>query len=219
MHPALDPVGHCVPRAKPTCLIDTLRPHRLRPFVLVLHLHQHKSSRNLHLEYLAKDQSHNVVNHSSHQEATIHWSSNHTWSSTVDHGDASDGVFILFRGCRGRASTSSSTCGCFVRVERSSSQMISILCFLSSLWMTFQVNGSPSANDGANINLGLHHIHAQEMGDRTDVGIGQAGRPGPTEPSPFHHGSIAPSHTWSSCHFALPPFNYVILVTSSSHPR
>jgi hypothetical protein len=24
---------------------------------------------------------HNVVNHSSHKEATIHWSSNHTWSS------------------------------------------------------------------------------------------------------------------------------------------
>jgi hypothetical protein len=26
---------------------------------------------------------HNVVNHSSHQEATIHRSSNHTWSSTI----------------------------------------------------------------------------------------------------------------------------------------
>jgi hypothetical protein len=26
---------------------------------------------------------HNVVNHSSHKEATIHWSSNHTWSSNA----------------------------------------------------------------------------------------------------------------------------------------
>jgi hypothetical protein len=41
----------------PTCLLHTLRPHRRRPFVLVLHLHQHQSSRNLHLQYLAKSQS------------------------------------------------------------------------------------------------------------------------------------------------------------------
>jgi hypothetical protein len=27
---------------------------------------------------------HNVVNHLSHKEATIHWSSNHTWSSKVE---------------------------------------------------------------------------------------------------------------------------------------
>jgi hypothetical protein len=32
-------------------------PHRRRPFALVLHLHQHQSSRNLHLQYLAKNQS------------------------------------------------------------------------------------------------------------------------------------------------------------------
>jgi hypothetical protein len=30
---------------------------RHRPFVLALHLHQHKSSRNLHLQYSAKSQS------------------------------------------------------------------------------------------------------------------------------------------------------------------
>jgi hypothetical protein len=57
MRLALDPTGHRVPRTKPTCLLHTWRPHRQRPFALVLHLHQHESSRNLHLQYLDKNQS------------------------------------------------------------------------------------------------------------------------------------------------------------------
>jgi hypothetical protein len=57
MWPALDPAGHRVPRTKPTWLLHTWRPPRRRPFALVLHLHQHQSSRNLHLHYLAKNQS------------------------------------------------------------------------------------------------------------------------------------------------------------------
>jgi hypothetical protein len=57
MWPALDSAGHWVPRTKPTCLLHTWRPHRRRPFTLVLHLRQHQSSRNLHLQYLAKNQS------------------------------------------------------------------------------------------------------------------------------------------------------------------
>jgi hypothetical protein len=57
MRPALDPAGHRVPRTKPTCLLHTWRPHRQRPFALVLHLHQHESCHNLHLQYLAKNQS------------------------------------------------------------------------------------------------------------------------------------------------------------------
>jgi hypothetical protein len=57
IRPALDPAGHRVPRTKPTCLLHTWRPHRQRPFVLVLHLHQHEWGRNLHLQYLAKNQS------------------------------------------------------------------------------------------------------------------------------------------------------------------
>jgi hypothetical protein len=57
MRPALDPAGDRVPRTKPTCLLHTWRPHRRRPLALVLHLHQHQSSRNLHLQYLAKNQS------------------------------------------------------------------------------------------------------------------------------------------------------------------
>jgi hypothetical protein len=57
MRPTLDPAGHRFPRTKPTCLLHTWRPHRQWPFALVLHLHQNESSRNLHLQYLAKDQS------------------------------------------------------------------------------------------------------------------------------------------------------------------
>jgi hypothetical protein len=57
MRPALDPASHLVLRTKPTCLFHTWRPHRQRPFALVLHLQQHESSRNLHLQYLAKNQS------------------------------------------------------------------------------------------------------------------------------------------------------------------
>jgi hypothetical protein len=34
-----------------------LEASRQRPFTLVLHMHQHQSSRNLHLQYLAKNQS------------------------------------------------------------------------------------------------------------------------------------------------------------------
>jgi hypothetical protein len=56
MRPALDSVGHRVPRTKPSCLLHTWRPHWPRPFALVMHLHQHQSRRNLHLQYLAKNQ-------------------------------------------------------------------------------------------------------------------------------------------------------------------
>jgi hypothetical protein len=57
MRPALDSAGHRVPRMKPTCFLHTWRPHRQRPFALVLHLLQHQSSRNLHLQYLAQNES------------------------------------------------------------------------------------------------------------------------------------------------------------------
>jgi hypothetical protein len=71
MRPALDPAGHRVPRTKPTCLLHTWRPHRRRPFALVLHQHQHQSSRNLHLQYLAKNQS------AQHCQSLITQGSNH----------------------------------------------------------------------------------------------------------------------------------------------
>jgi hypothetical protein len=81
MRPALDPTGHRVPRTKPTCLLHTWRPHRRRPFALVLHLHQHESSRNLHLQYLAKNQSTQRCQSLITQRSAMHRSSNHTWSS------------------------------------------------------------------------------------------------------------------------------------------
>jgi hypothetical protein len=86
------------------------------------------------------------------------------------------------------------SCGCF-RVERSSSRMISLLSSFSSLWMTSQANGSLPANGGSSTSLGLHLLHAQEMGGRTDTGMGQASQPGLTGTGPFRLGSVAPSHT------------------------
>jgi hypothetical protein len=57
MRPALDPTGHRVPQA--SLLLSPLLegPARHRPFARTLHLHQRKSSRNLHLQYSAKSQS------------------------------------------------------------------------------------------------------------------------------------------------------------------
>jgi hypothetical protein len=44
---------------KPSLLVPLLLggPARHRPFAPALHMHQHKSSRNLHLQYMAKSQS------------------------------------------------------------------------------------------------------------------------------------------------------------------
>jgi hypothetical protein len=146
----------------------------------------------------------------------------------IDHGDASDGVVLLLQGCRGRASTSSSTCGCFPQVERSSSRMNSLLSFLSSLWMASQANISLSlsTNGSASMDLALHHLHAQKMGGeptrewarrciiftlkkrgwQTDTGMGQAGWPGPIGPGPSRTGSVAPSLPWVLLTFCtLPP--------------
>jgi hypothetical protein len=81
MRPALDPTGHRVPRTKPTCLLHTWRPHWQRPFTLVLHLHQHESSRNLHLQYLAKSQSTQRCQSLITPGRDHLPSLNHTWSS------------------------------------------------------------------------------------------------------------------------------------------
>jgi hypothetical protein len=60
----LPPCGpHLTPLATeslmPSLLVSPLPggPARHRPFTLALHLHQHKSSHNLHLQYSAKSQS------------------------------------------------------------------------------------------------------------------------------------------------------------------
>jgi hypothetical protein len=55
--PQLILFGHWVHRAEPTCLSTPRRPHRIRPFAPVHHLHQRKSNHNLHLKYSSKSQS------------------------------------------------------------------------------------------------------------------------------------------------------------------
>jgi hypothetical protein len=50
-------------------------PTRHRPYAPTLHLHQRKSSRNLHLQYSPRVSPHHVVNHSPQPRATIHRSS------------------------------------------------------------------------------------------------------------------------------------------------
>jgi hypothetical protein len=57
MRLTLNPAGHRVPQAEPTCLSTPRRLARHRPFAPALNLHQRKSSRNLHLQYSAKSQS------------------------------------------------------------------------------------------------------------------------------------------------------------------
>jgi hypothetical protein len=57
-------------------------------------------------------------------------------------------------------------------------------------WMTLSANGDTHTD------FGLHHLHPQEIGSQTDAGIGQAGSPGPTDPSLLRPSSVAPSSTW-----------------------
>jgi hypothetical protein len=79
--------------------------------------------------------------------------------------------------------------------------MISLLSFISSLWTTSRANGSLPANGGAHTCLGLHHLHTQEMGDRTPQEWARPADPGSSRP-----GSVAPSLPWvllTSC--TLPP--------------
>jgi hypothetical protein len=71
-----------------------------------------------------------------------------TKHGAVDHGDASDAVFLQLRGCYGRASTSSSACGCLLVLDESFSRMISSILSrsnLSALWTTSRVYGSVSS--------------------------------------------------------------------------
>jgi hypothetical protein len=125
--------------------------------------------------------------------------------STVDHGDASDGVFLL-----------PSPLGVLAGPRRPPSLVVASFELsdhpwewspsLSSLWTTSRANGSLPANGSASTCLGLTHPHTQETGDRTASGMGQVGQPGPTDPGPFQPGSVASLRTWvllSLC--TLPP--------------
>jgi hypothetical protein len=95
--------------------------------------------------------------------------------------------------------------------------MISLFSFLSSLWIASRVNASPPANGGAHTCLGLHHLHAQIVGGRTDTRMGQVGRPRPTGLGPFQPSLVAPSSTW----VLLPFCTWTPLIASfwRRHPR
>jgi hypothetical protein len=81
MRLALDSTGHQVPRTKPTCLLHTWRPHHNDLSCLFLTYSNTSQAATCTCNTYPRISPHNVVNHSSHQEATIHCSSNHTWSS------------------------------------------------------------------------------------------------------------------------------------------
>jgi hypothetical protein len=53
-----------------------------------------------------------------------------------------------------------------------------------------------SANGGASRALGLKILRVQGKGAELTPGVGWAGRPGPTGPSPFRTVSVAPSLSW-----------------------
>jgi hypothetical protein len=80
--------------------------------------------------------------------------------------------------------------GCFLRVERSSLQMISLLFFRSSLWTTSRVNGSLCEWRRLHVLRGPNHLGE-----------------GPSRPAQAHFGLIrSPLRTHgSSWHFALCP--------------
>jgi hypothetical protein len=87
-----------------------------------------------------------------------HQSSRH---STIDHGDAFDGAFLLLH----------------LWVLPSSRAILLAndlppLLSLSSLRTASQTNGSPLANGGASKYLGLKGLHAQEKGGQTDPKVG-----------------------------------------------
>jgi hypothetical protein len=84
--------------------------------------------------------------------------------------------------------------------------MISLLYFLSSLWTASQENGSPFANGGASMDLGLHHLHTQETGGRTDTWMARSASLGrPTQAHPARFGRpFAPVDSLDILHFAPP---------------
>jgi hypothetical protein len=105
-----------------------------------------------------------------------------------------------------------STCGCFLRVERSSSEDLPPLS-LACGW-PLDVNG------GASTNLGLKILRVQGKGGQTNAGT-RPGRPAwanRPKPIPARLGrSFAPVGSHAFMHFA--PFTCTILTMSSSRPR
>jgi hypothetical protein len=139
--------------------------------------------------------------------------------STVDHGDASDGVFLLLQGCLGRALTSTSTCGCFLRVEQSFLRMISLLFSLSSLRTSSRANGSLPMNGSAYTYLGLKDFTLKKWGpNRPQGGPGRLAWANGPRPIRARFGRpFAPVGPYVFLHFT--PSICTILMMLSSRPR
>jgi hypothetical protein len=111
-----------------------------------------------------------------------------------------------------------STCGCFLRVERSFSEDLLPLS-LPCGW-PLDVNSSLLANGGTSTNLELKVLRVQEKGGRTDPrsGLGRPARADRPRPIPARFGhpfALVGPHVFM--HFA--PSICTILTMSSSRPR
>jgi hypothetical protein len=119
--------------------------------------------------------------------------------STVDHGDASDGVFLLLH----------------LWVLPSSRAILltnDLPSLLSRLWMASRANGSLPCEWRHLRQLRVEGSSgARKGGAKLTLGVGQAGRLGPTGPGPSQFGSVAPSLPWvlmylCTLHPPLAPF-------------
>jgi hypothetical protein len=106
--------------------------------------------------------------------------------STVDHGDASDGVFLLLH--------------LWVLPSR---QVILLRRSPSSLSLSLACGWPPGANGSPPLRMaappGLHgwrSFGCKERGAEPTPGVGQAGRTRPTDPGPSRPGSVTPSLPW-----------------------
>jgi hypothetical protein len=106
-----------------------------------------------------------------------------TKHGAIDHGDASDAVFLQLQGCYGRSSTSSSACGRLLVLDESFSRMISSILSrsnLSALWTTSRVYGSVSSEWRRPPRLRVGSSSCSRKRGRTDERMGWDDRPGPT---------------------------------------
>jgi hypothetical protein len=101
---------------------------------------------------------------------------------TVDHGDASNGVFLLLHLWVLHSRW-------VILFRRSPSA-------LSSLWMATRCEWLSLANGSASRTLGLKILRVQGRGAEPTPRVGQASRLGPTSPGPSQPGSVAPSLPW-----------------------
>jgi hypothetical protein len=123
--------------------------------------------------------------------------------STIDHGDASDGVFLLLH--------------LWVLPSTRAIVLANDLLPPSSLWTASRANGSLPANGGASTYLGLKDLHAQEKGgpNRPRGGPGRSARSAQAHPGPVRSPlrSCGPSCIYAPCPLHLHHFDDVIIAS------